>query len=58
MIRLTVERDGLLQLFDRMGGTILANACGPCIGQWARHSDDPNRKIRLSHHLTEFCQAK
>ncbi len=51
MIRLTVERDGLLQLFDKMGGTILANACGPCIGQWARHSDDPNRKNSI---ITSF----
>ena len=43
-IRYTVERDGLLDIFEDMGGLVLANACGPCIGQWARHSDDPNRK--------------
>ena len=43
-VRFTVERDGLLDAFDKMGGVVLANACGPCIGQWARHSDDPNRK--------------
>lgn len=42
-IRFTVERDGQLQAFEDMGGVVLANACGPCIGQWARHTDDPNR---------------
>ncbi len=35
-IRLTAERDGLLDAFREIGGTVLANACGPCIGQWQR----------------------
>lgn len=43
MIRYTVERDGLLDVFEAVGGVVLANACGPCIGQWDRHTDDPNR---------------
>ncbi|MEZ5041623.1 MAG: aconitate hydratase [Saprospiraceae bacterium] len=43
LIRFTVERDGQLKAFEDMGGVVLANACGPCIGQWARHTDDPNR---------------
>lgn len=43
-VRFTIERDGLLTAFDEIGGILLANACGPCIGQWARHIDDPNRK--------------
>ncbi len=43
-IRYTVQRDGLLEAFGEMGGVVLANACGPCIGQWARHSDDPKKK--------------
>ena len=42
-IRYTVERDGILDAFEETGATVLANACGPCIGQWARHTDDPNR---------------
>ncbi|MCB9283265.1 MAG: aconitate hydratase [Lewinellaceae bacterium] len=42
-IRFTVNRDGQLKAFEDMGGVVLANACGPCIGQWARHTDDPNR---------------
>ena len=43
-VRFTAERDGLLNKFEEMGGVVLANACGPCIGQWARHSDDPDKK--------------
>ncbi len=43
-VRFTIARDGYLQTFDEIGGLVLANACGPCIGQWARHIDDPNRK--------------
>lgn len=45
-VRYTVERDGLLEDFEAIGGVVLANACGPCIGQWARHrsgpEDEPN----------------
>ena len=43
-IRYTAERDGLLGAFDEIGGVIMANACGPCIGQWSRKMDDPGRK--------------
>lgn len=50
-IRYTVERDGLLKTFEDMGGVVLANACGPCIGQWARHIDDPKRKNSI---ITSF----
>ncbi|KAI6250498.1 Aconitate hydratase, mitochondrial [Erysiphe necator] len=35
-IRATIERDGQLQTFEEFGGMVLANACGPCIGQWDR----------------------
>jgi aconitate hydratase len=42
-VRFTIERDGFLKTFDTLGGVVLANACGPCIGQWARHIDDPKR---------------
>ena len=43
MIRYTTERDGILGSFEQIGGIVMANACGPCIGQWSRHTDDPNR---------------
>jgi len=44
MVRYTIDRDGMLETFGEMGGMVLANACGPCIGQWARHMDDPSKK--------------
>ncbi len=50
-VRYTAERDGLLAKFDAMGGVVMANACGPCIGQWARHTDDPNKKNSI---ITSF----
>ncbi len=43
-IRYTCERDGLLEIFREIGGIIMANACGPCIGQWQREMDHPGRK--------------
>lgn len=43
-IRATAERDGMIDAFLKIGATIMANACGPCIGQWKRHTDDPARK--------------
>ncbi len=43
-IRYTAERDGILGDFEKIGATIMANACGPCIGQWKRHTDDNMRK--------------
>ena len=50
-IRFTAERDGLLGVFDEIGGVVMANACGPCIGQWARHMEDPTRKNSI---ITSF----
>ncbi|MCD4770201.1 MAG: aconitate hydratase, partial [Bacteroidales bacterium] len=46
-IRFTCERDGVLEKFEKLGGIIMANACGPCIGQWNRHNnpDVPNSII-------------
>ncbi|MCX7880306.1 MAG: aconitate hydratase [Ignavibacteria bacterium] len=44
-IRYTIERDGFIELFEKIGGVVLANACGPCIGQWRRDDvgkDEPN----------------
>ena len=42
-VRYTIERDGLTKIFDSIGGKVLANACGPCIGQWNRKTDDKKR---------------
>lgn len=35
-VRFTIERDGFIDIFENIGGRVFANACGPCIGQWAR----------------------
>ena len=43
LIRFTAERDGILKDFEQIGGVVMANACGPCIGQWSRHMDDMKR---------------
>jgi aconitate hydratase len=51
LIRYTAERDGLIATFEEIGGTVMANACGPCIGQWKRHTDDPERKNSI---ITSF----
>ncbi len=51
LVRFTIERDGYLDTFGKMGGVVLANACGPCIGQWARHTSDPTKKNSI---ITSF----
>ncbi len=44
MVRQTIERDGFIKEFEEVGGLILANACGPCIGQWSREGADKQEK--------------
>jgi aconitate hydratase len=41
----------LLSVFEKLGGVVMANACGPCIGQWKRHTDDPERRNSI---ITSF----
>ncbi len=41
-VRYTAERDGILEVFEKLDAKIFTNACGPCIGQWARYSDPKN----------------
>lgn len=41
-VRFTAARDGLLQIFEDLNAKIFTNACGPCIGQWARYKDPKN----------------
>jgi aconitate hydratase len=51
LVRYTIERDGLIRTFEEIGGVVLANACGPCIGQWARHGADKEEKNSI---ITSF----
>jgi len=50
-VRYTAERDGYLEVFEKIGGVVLANACGPCIGQWARHNAHKQEKNSI---MTSF----
>jgi aconitate hydratase len=48
-VRYTIERDGFIETFEKIGGTVFANACGPCIGQWARPGADKEEKNTIVH---------
>ena len=48
-VRYTAERDGLLQIFENLDAKIFTNACGPCIGQWAREGADKQEKNSIIH---------
>lgn len=48
-VRYTIERDGLIDTFNEIGGKVFANACGPCIGQWARADAEKERKNTIIH---------
>lgn len=48
-VRFTAERDGLLQIFEDLDAKIFTNACGPCIGQWAREGADKQEKNSIVH---------
>ena len=50
-VRATIERDGQLDTLKKIGGLVLANACGPCIGQWKRHDIKAGEKNSI---LTSF----
>jgi aconitate hydratase len=51
LVRYTIERDGLIDDFEKIGGTVLANACGPCIGQWDRANAKEQKKNSI---ITSF----
>ena len=48
-VRYTIERDGFLAEFDKIGATVFANACGPCIGMWARVGAEKAEKNTIVH---------
>ena len=48
-VRYTIERDGFIAIFDQIGASVFANACGPCIGQWAREGADKQEKNTIIH---------
>ena len=48
-VRYTIERDGFIDIFNSIGASVFANACGPCIGQWARPNADKEEKNTIVH---------
>ena len=48
-IRYTIERDGMIAAFEKMGTKVFTNACGPCIGQWDRAGADKQEKNTIVH---------
>ncbi len=48
-VRYTIERDGFIDIFNQIGASVFANACGPCIGQWAREGADKQEKNTIVH---------
>ncbi len=48
-VRFTIERDGFIDTFEKIGASVFANACGPCIGQWDRAGADKKEKNTIIH---------
>ncbi len=48
-VRYTIERDGFIETFDKIGATVFANACGPCIGMWNRVGAEKKEKNTIVH---------
>ena len=48
-VRYTIERDGIIATFEKMGTKVFTNACGPCIGQWDRDGADKQEKNTIVH---------
>ncbi len=48
-VRYTIEKDGLINIFNQIGANVFANACGPCIGQWSRDGSDKQKKNTIVH---------
>lgn len=57
-IRYTIERDGFLNDFENIGAKVFANACGPCIGMWARVGAEKKEKNTIIHSFNRNFQAR
>ncbi len=58
LVRFTIERDGYIDTFGKIGGTVFANACGPCIGMWAREGADKKEKNTIIHSFNRNFAAR
>jgi aconitate hydratase len=58
LVRFTIERDGFIDTFDKMGATVYANACGPCIGMWARVGAEKKERNTIVHSFNRNFQSR
>lgn len=57
-VRYTIERDGFINTFDKIGAKVFANACGPCIGMWSRYGSEKKEKNTIVHSFNRNFQSR
>ena len=57
-VRYTIERDGFIATFEKIGAKVFANACGPCIGMWNRYGSDKKEKNTIVHSFNRNFQSR
>ncbi len=57
-VRYTIERDGFIAAFDKIGAKVFANACGPCIGMWSRFGSEKKEKNTIVHSFNRNFQSR
>lgn len=57
-VRYTIERDGFIETFNKIGATVFANACGPCIGMWTRMGAEKKEKNSIVHSFNRNFAAR
>jgi aconitate hydratase len=58
LVRYTIERDGFIDAFDKIGAKVFANACGPCIGMWNRVGAEKKEKNTIVHSFNRNFQSR
>ncbi|MFM9055762.1 MAG: aconitate hydratase, partial [Bacteroidota bacterium] len=58
LVRFTIDRDGFIDTFGKIGGKVFANACGPCIGMWSRMGADKQEKNTIVHSFNRNFKAR
>jgi aconitate hydratase len=57
-VRYTIERDGFIAKFEKIGAKVFANACGPCIGMWSRFGSEKKEKNTIVHSFNRNFQSR
>ncbi|MFB5651166.1 aconitate hydratase [Leptospira wolffii] len=58
LVRFTIERDGYIKVFEKIGAKVFANACGPCIGMWSRVGAEKKEKNTIVHSFNRNFQSR